>query len=224
MRFHIPSWPRRGKDGAPVIVRLGNSASEILADKFIQGNLKTSAIQVLGVMLDCDTACSAGPGFYPALPGSSPITTPFLLCKLTRSKGPSLHRHYPASQVPLTLSDAQMVRDPFRPRAQAATLRPPQASATDRRLPSWHAVLTTPVVPSVPMVIGLTRSRAGFLPDGLGLPRFSAGSAPHWAFRGLLKIHTRYGLPSCSPTFPWTLSRGSDPASFPTVPPASYRI
>jgi hypothetical protein len=29
----------------------------------------------------------SGPGFYPALPGSSPITTPFLLPKLTRSKG-----------------------------------------------------------------------------------------------------------------------------------------
>src|ERR1039457_7385023 len=89
------------------------------------------------------------------------ITAPALLPKLTRSKGPSLHRHYPASQVPLTLSDAQMARDPFRPRSQVATLRPPRASPTDRRLPSWHAVLTTPVAPSVPMVIGLARSRAG---------------------------------------------------------------
>ena len=38
-----------------------------------------------------------------------------------------------------------------------ARTRPPQpsrASPTDRRLPSWHAVLTTPVALSVPMVIG----------------------------------------------------------------------
>ena len=67
----------------------------------------------------CDTACSAGPGFYPALPGSSPITTPFLLSKLTRSKGPSLHRHYPASSVPLTLSDTQTMRNPFRSRRRS---------------------------------------------------------------------------------------------------------
>ena len=85
-------------------------------------------------------------------------------------------------------------------------------------------MLITPVVPSVPMVIGLARSRAGFLPKRFSLPRFSAGSAPHWAFRGLLELHTRYGLPSRSPTFLWTLSRGFDPASFPTQPLASYRI
>ena len=63
--------------------------------------------------------------------GSSPITAPFLFPKLTRSKGPSLHRHYPASSVPLPLSDAQMVRRPFRRRSQVATPRPSRASPTD---------------------------------------------------------------------------------------------
>jgi hypothetical protein len=62
------------------------------------------------------------------------------------------------------------------------------------------------------------------LPDRLGLPRFSAGSAPHWAFRGLLELYTRYGLPSCSPTFLWTLSRGFNPTGFPAGLLASYRI
>ena len=38
-------------------------------------------------------------------------------------------------------------------------------------------MLTTPVAPSVPLVIGLARSRAGFFRMGFGLPRFSAGSA-----------------------------------------------
>ena len=37
----------------------------------------------------------------------------FLPFKHTRSKGPSLHRRYPASSVPLTLSDAPMARRPF---------------------------------------------------------------------------------------------------------------
>jgi hypothetical protein len=43
---------------------------------------------------------------------SSSITALFLPFKHTRTKGPSLHRHYPASQVLLTLSDAQMIRHP----------------------------------------------------------------------------------------------------------------
>ena len=103
------------------------------------------------------------------------IIAPSLLPKRSRSKGPSLHRHYPASQVPLTLSDAQMVRDPFRSRSQVATPRPPRASPTDRRLPSWHAVLTTPVAPSVPMVIGLARSRAGFFRMGSAFPASAPG-------------------------------------------------
>jgi hypothetical protein len=79
------------------------------------------------------------------LPGSSPLTGPFPLHKHTRSKGPSLPRCYPASLVPLALSDAQMVRRPFWRRSRFAAPRPPRASPTDARLPFWHAVLTTPV-------------------------------------------------------------------------------
>jgi hypothetical protein len=137
------------------------------------------------------------------------ITAPALLPKLTRSKGPSLHRHYPASQVPLTLSDAQMARDPFRPRSQVATLRPPRASPTDRRLPSWHAVLATPVAPSVPDGYRFRALPRRVLPNGLGLPRFSAGSASTLHLSRPAQASHAYGLPSCSPTFPWTLSRGS---------------
>jgi len=61
----------------------------------------------------------------------TPIHFTVVLCQHTRSKGPSLHRHYPASPVHLTLSDAQMVRVPFRTRLQDATLRPSRASPTD---------------------------------------------------------------------------------------------
>src|SRR5229473_1824880 len=78
-----------------------------------------------------DTACSEVPVAYSVLPDSSPITAPFLLHKHTRSKGPSLPRHYPASAVPLTLSDAQMVRHPERCRSRCATPRPSRASPTD---------------------------------------------------------------------------------------------
>ena len=44
-----------------------------------------------------------------------------------------------------------ILSDPVR---RSRPCRPSRASPTDRRLPSWRAVLTTPVAPSVPMVIG----------------------------------------------------------------------
>jgi len=125
----------------------------------------------------CDTACSARSRSHPALPSSSPIAAPFLLCKLTRSKGPSLHRHYPASSVPLTLSDAQMVRNPFRSRSQVATLPPPRASPTDRRLPYLACCAHYPGGPIRANGYRFSALPRRVLPDGLGLPRSSAGSA-----------------------------------------------
>ena len=74
------------------------------------------------------------------------------------------------------------------------------------------------------MVIYVARSRAGFFPIRSAFPKTALGRLPHCRFRGLLELYTRYGLPSRSPTFLWTLSRGSDPASFPTEPLACYRI
>jgi hypothetical protein len=45
----------------------------------------------------------------------------------------------------------------------------------------------------------------------LTFPERRAGRHPHLSFRGLLKLHSRYGLRICSPTLQWTLSRGSRP-------------
>ena len=73
-------------------------------------------------------------------------------------------------------------------------------------------------------IMQLARSRAGLFPIRSAFPIPLLGRRPHCRFRGLLKLHTRYGLPRCSPTFPWTLSRGFGPVSFPTQPLASYRI
>src|SRR5713226_4080916 len=46
-------------------------------------------------------------------------------------------------------------------------------------------------------------------------PDFEAGRHPHHYFRGLLKLHTRYGLQGCSPTLLWALSRGFTLTSYP---------
>ena len=59
---------------------------------------------------------------------------------------------------------------------------PSRASPTDRRLPSWHAVLTTPVALSVPMVIGLARSRARFFRIGSAFPAEAPGRHPIASF------------------------------------------
>src|ERR1022692_4014642 len=46
----------------------------------------------------------------------------------------------------------------------------------------------------------IARSRAGFFPVGSAFPALAPGRRPHCSFRGLLKLHTRYGLQGRSPT------------------------
>src|SRR5206468_12098521 len=61
----------------------------------------------------------------------------------------------------------------------------------------------------------------GSFPARAAFPVLQAGRHPHRHFRGLLKLHSRYGLHSCSPTKrglyreapPWPVSRpGRSPA------------
>src|SRR5712692_404547 len=57
---------------------------------------------------------------------------------------------------------------------------------------SSHAVLTTPV--------DRTGALVGCFPVRTAFPVSQAGRHPRLHFRGLLKLHSRYGLPGCSPT------------------------
>src|SRR5579871_2569468 len=57
---------------------------------------------------------------------------------------------------------------------------------------SLHAVPTTPVDPS--------RAPVGCFPVGAAFPVLRAGRRPRLHFRGLLRLHSRYGLQSCSAT------------------------
>ena len=45
-------------------------------------------------------------------------------------------------------------------------------------------------------------------PDDCGLPRISDGSAPHYPFRGLLSVHSRYGLHACQVAFATLYTEG----------------
>ena len=83
----------------------------------------------------------------------------------------------------------------------AATPSQSRASLTDLRSPSPHAVLTTPVDRNRCSLVGELRVPApGFFPVRVAFPVSLAGRRPHLYFRGLLKLHTRYGLQSCSLT------------------------
>ena len=71
------------------------------------------------------------------------------------------------------------------------------------------------------MLVGwrVARSHAGFFPVRAAFPVIGAGRRPHHYFRGLLKLHTRYGLQSCSPIVEMDL-----PAQFPIIPHESTGV
>src|ERR1019366_1416960 len=134
-----------------------------------------------------------------ALSGSSPITAPFLLFKHTRSKGPSLHRHYPVSRVHLTLSDTQMVRHP-EDAVRGARLPDHPGPPPLTQITFLACCAHYPGGPTGADGYSIARSRAGFFPVVSAFPVRTPGRRPHCRFRGLLELHTRYGLQGRLPT------------------------
>ena len=55
-------------------------------------------------------------------------------------------------------------------------------------------------------------------------PKWQEGRHPHCHFRGLLRLHSRYGPPDRSAAHRRPLSRGSNPCGYPHEPLVSYRI
>jgi hypothetical protein len=90
--------------------------------------------------------------------------------------------------------------DPFRRPVPAAVLADVVGGATATvpglpQLPkplSRHALLTTPA--------DRTGALVGCFPVRAAFPVSQAGRHPRLHFRGLLKLHSRYSLPVCSPT------------------------
>ena len=134
-----------------------------------------------------DTAISAGSCHCWCLQAHRQSPRPRHLRKRTRSQGPFLSQHYPASTVIRprpTPAMAVAFRD-----VEAATLAldgsPPITRTTFRR-----AVPTTPA------------DRAGAyvdcFPAHAAFPKWPEGRHPHCHFRGLLRLHTCYGPPDRS--------------------------
>jgi len=109
------------------------------------------------------------------------------LQKRSRSQGPSLPRHYPASSVlrprPTPAAAALHRRRRGRyPRYDGSPLLP--ASPFRRAVPTTPADRTGALVDCFPI-------RAAF-------PVLQAGRHPQLYFRGLLRLHSRYGPSDCS--------------------------
>ena len=120
---------------------------------------------------------------FVVFPGSSPITAPPLFHKHARSEDPFLHQHYPVSSV------LRSSPTPAWSAALATALgctRPQQVSPDDP-----HCLTNVPC--PLPRRIGTgayvrfpSLFRAAF-------PVTQAGRHPHRYFRGLLRLHSRYG-------------------------------
>ena len=98
-----------------------------------------------------------------------------------------------------------MVRRPFDDVRQSLLPRPLRASPTDAE---YLSDMLCPLPRRTESVhdgyrVGALPRRASF-PIHTAFPDLAPGRHPHCSFRGLLELYTRYGLPDCSPTFPWT--------------------
>jgi hypothetical protein len=148
-------------------------------------------------------------------PGSSPITSPLLLPKRTRSEGPSLHRRYPASAV------LRPSPTPALAIALSAMFRPwPSPSAGLPQLPGLPSRRAVPTTPADRL-----RCLSISSPGRTAFPQSQRGRHPQLHFRDLLRLHSRYGPSGCSPALCW-LCHGASirPVTRPHRPVATMPI
>src|SRR5829696_5217685 len=118
----------------------------------------------------------------------------------------------------------------------------PQRSYDPVRLPPWPASYNTVEAATLaqdgspPITrITLPTCRAHYpadrasacvdcFPARTAFPKWQEGRHPHCHFRGLLRLHSRYGPSDCSAALQRPLSRGSGPSGYPAEPLVSYQI
>src|SRR6516164_8094562 len=117
------------------------------------------------------------------------ITNPWVPHHFLRSPSttaPFLHRHYPASQVLRASPPPQSAQ----PDPHELPVDPPAITAGVSRVASGprcrHAVAITPAGPM--------NLFARTVPSASAFPEFQAGRLLRSPFRGLLSVHSRYGL------------------------------
>ena len=146
--------------------------------------------------------------------GSSPIASPRFLHKHAGSEDPSLRQRYPVSTV------LRSSPTPVRPAVLATALGPTRPRQVSPDNPHCLANVPCPL----PRRIG-SGAYARF-PSLFrsAFPVAQAGRHPHHYFRGLLRLHSRYGPLARSAAQRRPLSQGSSPPGHPNKPLVSYSI
>ena len=205
-----PVHPRRSRIRASK--RIGMSENVIAADLVVE---HVEAEAGLRLRLAVELSLKA-PELVRLLQGSSPITLPLAIVESAPEvRVLPLHRHYPGLDARTTLSDTRPSRRQKRRRWRDHHPRRVSPDYPDH--PSKRAVPTTPGGSRQ------VRSSAASLPHA-AFPVTQAGRHPHHHFRGLLRLHSRYGPLDRSTARGGLLSRGFSQAGYPTPPPASYQI
>jgi len=138
--------------------------------------------------------------------------SPRLLRKRTRSQGPLLRRYYSASTL---------LRPCPTPAVAAACRDVEAATLTVTGLPRLPEPPFRRAAPTTPA--DRAGARVDCFPARAAFPKWQEGRHPHCHFRGLLRLHSRYGPPHCSAAQRRPLSRGSNPCGYPHEPLVSYR-
>ena len=157
-------------------------------------------------------APSEASGSTAGVSGFRQFSPPWLLPKHTRTRAPSLHRNYPASPVLRPSPTPALGRHPFGGVEAANPTKGGSPSITRTTFPTCRAHYPG----------GSAQVLVDFFPVRTAFPQSPRGRHPQLHFRGLLRLHSRYGLSGCSPAQWLTLSRGFDPASYPAKPLVSY--
>jgi hypothetical protein len=136
-----------------------------------------------------DAAFSDEPGSQSVFAGSSPITFTSPSSKAHQKSGPFAPPTLPGLNAHTTLSDSRQSR---------------RLSATLRSLPSLTTglprLLGSPFLRAVPTTpADRAGARVDCFPARAAFPKWQEGRHPHCHFRGLLRLHSRYGPPDCSP-------------------------
>jgi hypothetical protein len=146
-------------------------------------------------------------------PGSSPITSPRHLRKRTRSQGPLLRRHYPASTLLRPCPTPAMTvacRD-----VEAATLaRDGSPPITRTTLPTCRAHYPG----------GSSGCACRLLPRSRGLPQMAGGSASALSLSRPAQASLTLRPAGSLSRLKRPLSRGSSPSGYPAEPLVSYQI
>jgi hypothetical protein len=132
-----------------------------------------------------------------------------------------LHRHYPASTLVRACPPPQVARPVPRGRPVGShALPPPGVSRVVSDPLCRHAVAITPVGSLDQVVRNEGLSTPRYSPATAAFPVSVAGRLPHYPFRGLLSVHSRYGLPARG------VAKRPFPSKAPTVslPPPPLRL